>query len=55
MAPKKNIKQTSAPVKSVPEKSPRKRAAEEKVETPKVKTATVIKLKIPYARKSRKY
>lgn len=55
MAPKRNVEQTSAPVKNVPEKPPRKRARREKVEKSKLKTPTIIKLKIPSARKSRKY
>lgn len=55
MPPKRNVEQTSAPNKNIPEKPPRKRAKRENVEKPKLRTPTVIKLKIPVPRKSRKY
>ncbi|XP_026333108.1 uncharacterized protein LOC113240102 [Hyposmocoma kahamanoa] len=52
MPPKRNVEQTSAPNKNILEKPPRKRAKREKVEKPKLRTPTVIKLKIPVPRKS---
>lgn len=55
MPRKKSTEQTSAPIKNVPEKPPRKIVKKGKVEKPKLKSPTVIKLRIPIRKKSRKY